>query len=147
MALSTVQADLINKSSPVHNEYDIGDRLAYRTFEMDIKTAVGATGSSYFASNTGDQMADGVYTLSTKTVHRISSAQTAGDRIICWNPTTGTTMDVMFSSNGGVTVHDTGDCVVALEPQEVLNTIAISTAKWVILNSSAGFKTAFTSST
>jgi hypothetical protein len=148
MALTTVQVDLIDAASPINNQYNIGERISFRTFEMDHRTAVGATGSSYFASSTGDQMMpNAVYALSTKTVHRVASGITAGDRFMCWNVTTGTTSDVVFSTDGGITVHDTGDCIVAVEPQECIDAIAITSAKWVMINSSAAFKTAFASST
>lgn len=148
MALTTVQVDLIDAASPINNQYEIGERISFRTFEMDVRTAVGATGSTYFAATTADQMnPNAVYILSTKTVHRVSSAIELGDRFICFNPTTGTTMDVIFSTNGGITFHDTGDCVVALEPAECINAIAMSTDQWVSLHCSGGYKTAFASST
>lgn len=167
MALTTVQTELIDAASPVNEYYSIGSRIRYMTtagaieaagnwdfnsYEsyVSINVASGATGSSDLTSTSAQMTPWGFWKLDSggsSVVTRVSSDLTAGNRLTIFNPTTGTTMYVVFSTNGGITVHDTGDCIVPLQPQEVLDLLAVSTAKWVNMGSSGGFKSAFTTTT
>lgn len=167
MALTTVQTELINDASPVNNDYSIGDRIRYLTtagaieaagnwdfnsYEsyVSIDVASGATGSSDLTSTATQMWPWGFWKLDSggsSVIHRVSSDLTAGNRMTIFNPTTATTLYVVFSTNAGVTIHDTGACVAPLDAQEVLNLLAVSTVKWVNMCSSGGLKNALSNST
>ncbi len=80
MALSSIGVDLINKASPIHNDFSIGNRLKYITTDGELSSA----------------------TINGPTV---SSGTQDTPSLIAWNPpaATGSNSSAYWTSAGGLT--------------------------------------------
>lgn len=164
MALSTVQTEIVDASSPVHDQYSLGSRmryldtagqftgtLDYGAEKYNMTEATVLADSTDFTDTTGSCINPyGFYIVDDTTAGsvRISTATPAlGDHLVVVNMATGTTFFVCFSTGGTVTFHNTGDCYVEIEPGEVVNAVAVSTAQYISLFGSGSYLSAFASST
>jgi hypothetical protein len=168
MALSTIETVLVNDGSPINDMYSIGDRIRYLDTAGSLTggaissgTASGVAVSEVIvtettadAATTGDHLAN----------WGVSFCTGAGQYVIA-PPTAGIRKTVVTQNVSGAflqSVAATGDAnpyfivgastytVIEIDTADAANAIellGVSTAIWVVLNSSAHFNSLGTAST
>lgn len=130
MPLTTIETEMVNNSSPIHNQYSLGNKL--QSLASGFIPTTGAPDSEEVGI-----MSNGSYRLSTISsgIHRIATADIAiGARITAVNQTSGTTSYFLASSGGTWSLNATGGNVAILEPGDVLDIYKNNATEWLQIN-------------